>query len=143
MLHVLAREIKNHFFLKHQNIIDLYGMFEDGDCVYLVIEYCTNGDLFHYLKKIRRSGDELSQEEVISLIKQISMGIHGMHNEYVMHRDLKPENIFLTLVKFRFIQGNVVKIGDLGCSVCYSDSQLRNTQCGTPLYLAPELIGKG
>lgn len=56
-----------------------------------------------------------------------------MHKDDLMHRDIKPENVFLTM-------GNVVKLGDFGWSVYFGDHGLRNTQCGTPLYLAPELV---
>lgn len=75
MVHVLIREIKIHFYLKHSNIVDMYGMFEDGPHIYLIVEYCTNGDLFHYLKKKRRSGHELTSKETASLIRQLSLAV--------------------------------------------------------------------
>ena len=59
-----------------------------------------------------------------------------MHVDYLMHRDIKPENIFLSFVIMNFMQGNV-KLGDFGWSVYNNNKSLRDTKCGTPLYLAP------
>ena len=84
----------------------------------------------------------MSLEETTEILRQLCAGIQAMHSDYLMHRDIKPENIFLTLVNFYLTQGDQIKLGDFGWSVFYGNHEMRNTQCGTPLYLAPQLVGQ-
>lgn len=63
-----------------------------------------------------------------------------MHTNFIIHRDIKPENMILTYVIIPSMQSDTIKICDFGWSVYNPGKELRSTFCGTPLYLAPELI---
>ena len=64
------REIKVHSHLNHPNIIDLYGVFEDRDSIYLVQEFCTNGDLHKMLRHRRKCSQDLELQEVATIIRE-------------------------------------------------------------------------
>lgn len=77
------------------------------DRVYIVLEYCSLGELSQYVE----SGT-LSPEEVVSVFRQILSGLEYVHEQGYMHRDLKPENVFIA-------EGFVAKIGDCGLGKKY------------------------
>lgn len=70
--------------------------------------------------------------------REVTRGIAYMHTQNMLHRDIKLENIVFTHVISRIIQG-MAKICDFGWAV-YEPQELRSTLCGTPLYLAPEIL---
>ena len=108
----------------------MYGMFSENNNFYLLLEPCLDGHLLHELKKKRRFGEE----EGADIIREVLEGVDLMHRSDVIHRDLKPENIVR--------HEGVSKISDFGWAV-HSPDNLRETFCGTPLYMSPELlIGK-
>ena len=86
--------------MRHKNILEFYGVFDDQENIYLICEYCTNSDLNHLLRNRRRNCDDLSLPEISSFLRQICQAIEYMHSSYLMHRDIKPENILLSMVSF-------------------------------------------
>ena len=80
--------------MAHRNIAPLYGYFQDEKNVYLLVEYCTGGQLLELLRKNRR----MEEPEVSRIIKQIIEGIDYIHKELIIHRDIKPENILFNFV---------------------------------------------
>lgn len=88
----IRNEVTIHFQLRHPNILELYHFFEDKDRVYLVMELCSNGELFHFLK--RRKGP-LSEKEAQVFFKEIVVGVNYLHEHGIIHRDLKLSNILL------------------------------------------------
>lgn len=96
----------------------------------MIMELAQDGTLFNQIK--RKS--KLSEEEVSQYMDQISSAIAYLHDltPPVLHRDLKPENILLSK--------NDVKICDFGWSNTDNQDEIRNTFCGTPDYLSPEMI---
>lgn len=72
----------------------MYGMFDDWENIYLILEYCSGGHLYGLI----RQNSRLEEEKTSQIVRGISQGIEYIHREMVIHRDLKPENIFLNFV---------------------------------------------
>jgi len=115
--------------MKHINVIRLYEIFESPQNIYIVMEYAANGDLLEYVKK----KGKLAESEVRKLFKGIVYGLAHIHCRNVIHRDIKLDNIFLD-------NENNPKIGDFGVSRQITKFEEMDEQCGTPAYLAPEII---
>jgi serine/threonine-protein kinase ULK/ATG1 len=112
--------------LNHPNIMHLYEFMETAHNYYLVIQFCNNGDLESYLKKMGK----LSEEEAVYFLMQIMNGFQVLHKNKIMHRDVKLANIFL--------QDDKVVIGDFGFAKQGVD--VTRTKLGTPITMAPELL---
>ncbi|CAM1507262.1 Fc.00g069030.m01.CDS01 [Cosmosporella sp. VM-42] len=130
-------ELQIHSKMKQKNIVHFFRAFSFEKCTYLVLEVCPNGSLMDMVK--RRKG--VTEPEVRFYSVQIAGAIKYMHNKGIIHRDLKMGNIFLDA------QMNA-KIGDFGLAallVTGRDMQTirRTTLCGTPNYIAPEILEKG
>ncbi|RDA87999.1 hypothetical protein CP532_3401 [Ophiocordyceps camponoti-leonardi (nom. inval.)] len=130
-------ELQIHSKMKHNNIVKFLRAFSFESCTYLVLELCNNGSLMDMVK--RRKG--LTEPEVRFYSIQVAGAIKYMHAKGIIHRDLKMGNIFLDS------QMNA-KIGDFGLAallVTGRDMQTirRTTLCGTPNYIAPEILEKG
>ncbi|KJZ77894.1 hypothetical protein HIM_02531 [Hirsutella minnesotensis 3608] len=130
-------ELQIHSKMKHKNVVQFFRAFSFDSCTYLVLELCNNGSLMDMVK--RRKG--LTEPEVRFYSVQVAGAIKYMHGKGIIHRDLKMGNIFLDA------QMNA-KIGDFGLAallVTGRDMQTirRTTLCGTPNYIAPEILEKG
>ncbi|KAI8966057.1 kinase-like protein [Daldinia sp. FL1419] len=130
-------ELQIHSKMKHRNIVQFLRAFSFENCTYLVLELCPNGSLMEMVK--RRKG--LTEPEVRFYSIQIAGAIKYMHAKGIIHRDLKMGNIFLD-------KDMNAKIGDFGLAallVTGRDMQTirRTTLCGTPNYIAPEILEKG
>ncbi|KAG8127203.1 hypothetical protein E2320_022180, partial [Naja naja] len=125
-------EIELHSQLQHRNVVGFHRHFADQENIYLVLEYCSRKSLAHILK-VRGM---LTEPEVRFYLKQITSGLQYLHQQGIIHRDLKLSNVFIT----KHMQ---VKIGDLGLATREEQaSWRRGVVCGTPNYLAPEVIAK-
>ncbi|KAL0000299.1 hypothetical protein SO802_019901 [Lithocarpus litseifolius] len=126
------REIEILRLLSHPHIIRLYEVIDTPKEIYLVMEYANKGDLLKYIlgKGI------LQEEEARKIFQQIISGVEHCHENNVVHRDLKPDNLLLDSERN-------VKITDFGLSNIMSDGQGLNTRCGSPDYVAPEVISGG
>jgi serine/threonine protein kinase len=129
----ITREIKIMKELKHPNIIRLYDIIYDRDFdnVHLILEYAPNGNLSDYLKK----KGPISEAYAKVYMKQLSSGLHYLlsRSEPIVHRDLKPQNILM-------FGDYGIKLTDFGFARNFQVDDLFNTLCGTPLYMAPELL---
>lgn len=113
------------------NIVQLYEVYEEEVDCYLVMELMRGGELFQRIL----SKPEFSEREARECVKGMLLGLEYMHERRVAHRDLKPENLLL-----EDHHGNVVKLADFGFAKrCKAHNGLR-TLCGTPGYLAPEIL---
>jgi len=74
----------------NENIIKLYDIKKTSNNIYLVLEYCNNGDLSDYLKK---HGGRLPEADAVNILKQIFGAFHTLRAENIMHRDFKPSNV--------------------------------------------------
>eukprot|EP01080_Neovahlkampfia_damariscottae_P010186 gene10186-2605_t len=126
----LTSEIKIHKSLKHKNIVEFKSFFEDSHFVYITLEICHCNSMMELMKNKRR----LSNDESKFFILQLLEGVDFMHKQNVIHRDLKLGNIFLT-------NQMEIKIGDFGlASKLDFTGQRKKTLCGTPNYIAPEIL---
>lgn len=117
----------------HRNIIQLLEMFENPTHLFIVLEYASQGDLYNFVKNKGKLGEELAKK----IFVQIVAGIKYCHQNQILHRDIKLDNILLD-------HNFVVKICDFGVSRFVEEGQVIKEQCGTPVYVAPEVItGKG
>ena len=116
--------------LNHPNITKILEMFENDKYFLIIMEYINGGNLFDFVKKRRK----LSEKTAKFLFRQIILGIQHMHNKNIVHRDIKLENILIDL-------NNNIKICDFGISLILNSlSDILYDQCGTPMYMAPEIL---
>lgn len=129
--------------MRHPNIVQFHRAFTFKENTYVILELCPNGSVMDMMKK--RKG--LTLPEVRRYTVQICGAIKYMHARNVIHRDLKMGNLFLD-------QGMNIKLGDFGLAailatkaeykgVYNSSVARRTTVCGTPNYIAPEILKKG
>ncbi|XP_030274296.1 serine/threonine-protein kinase ULK1a isoform X3 [Sparus aurata] len=135
---LLGKEIKILKELKHENIVRLLDYQEIGGCVYLVMEYCNGGDLAEYL----HSKGTLSEDTIHIFLQQISQAMKILQSKGILHRDLKPQNILLCHPEGRRSSpiNTCIKIADFGFARHLQTNTMAATLCGSPMYMAPEVI---
>ncbi|CAG8623209.1 7565_t:CDS:2, partial [Paraglomus brasilianum] len=124
----LKREIDIQSQLRHPNILRLYGYFHDKWRIYLILEYASRGVLMSHIQKYGR----FPEMKAAKTIAQVTSALEYLHERQLIHRDLKPENILIDHT------GNL-KLADFGWSV-HAPEDRRRTVCGTPDYIAPEIV---
>eukprot|EP00742_Colponemidia_sp_Colp-10_P002286 GILJ01002440.1.p1 GENE.GILJ01002440.1~~GILJ01002440.1.p1 ORF type:complete len:691 (+),score=87.38 GILJ01002440.1:103-2175(+) len=129
----VRREIKLLEKLNHHNIIRQFEAVDTAKHVNLVLEYAGGGSLHSYLKQ--RSDRRLDENEARRIFRQVVSGLSYCHNKNVTHRDIKLENLLLD------DQGSI-KIIDFGFSTCTPPNKRLKIFCGTPSYMAPEIVGR-
>lgn len=128
----MSQEIAIHRELKHIHVVQFYSFFEDSDNVYILLELCRRRSLME-LHKRRKA---VTEPEARYFMRQIALGVKYLHDSKIIHRDLKLGNLFLS-------DDMDVKIGDLGLATRVDyDGERKRTLCGTPNYIAPEVICK-
>uniref|UniRef100_A0A8D0SCF1 Serine/threonine-protein kinase PLK n=1 Tax=Sus scrofa TaxID=9823 RepID=A0A8D0SCF1_PIG len=128
----MSMEISIHRSLAHQHVVGFHGFFEDNDFVFVVLELCRRRSLLE-LHKRRKA---LTEPEARYYLRQIVLGCQYLHRNRVIHRDLKLGNLFLN-------EDLEVKIGDFGLATKVEyDGERKKTLCGTPNYIAPEVLSK-
>lgn len=121
--------------IDHPNIVKLYEVYDEKSKFYMVMELMTGGELFDRIVE----KEHYSEKEASDTIRPIVDAIRYCHSMGIAHRDLKPENLLYTSPD----PGATIKISDFGLAKVISNS-LMTTACGTPGYVAPEIIlGKG
>jgi len=122
-----TEELRFHEALgQHPHIVNLYGSFETETHLFIVLEFCSMGDLY---EAIRMSKGPLETEHVRDFMLQLISAVEHMHSRGVYHRDIKPENIFLTP------EGDM-KLGDFGLAT--TDEWSEEVSVGSDRYMAPE-----
>ncbi|XP_020834297.1 serine/threonine-protein kinase PLK1 [Phascolarctos cinereus] len=128
----MSMEINIHKSLVHQHVVGFHGFFEDSDFVFVVLELCRRRSLLE-LHKRRKA---VTEPEARYYLRQIVLGCQYLHENKVIHRDLKLGNLFLN-------DDMEVKIGDFGLATRVEyDGERKRTLCGTPNYIAPEVLSK-
>ena len=123
--------------LDHPNIIKLYDVYEDEKYFFLITELCTGGDLLDY---IRESGGGLTETQARQFLVPIVDALNYCHSLGIVHRDIKLENLLITQKK-GFSQ-KIVKVSDFGFARFILEDRQASTVCGTPGYLAPEILNR-
>jgi len=115
--------------ISHPFITNKLGAMVTPGCIILVMEYCSGGDLFDVLHKRKPNAFDHSNAQILS--SQILLALEYLHNLTIVHRDLKLENVLLA-------EDGALKVTDFGFAKRITSRSW--TLCGTPEYLAPELI---
>ena len=127
------REVEVMYKIHHPNVVKLFGHFEDNNYCYFIMEYISKGNMFGLIPQDKKK--RISSQVVASLMKDIISAVYFLHNMNppIIHRDIKPENVLLT-------EKLTAKLTDFGWSNYIQEDEKRTTVCGTPIYLAPEII---
>ncbi|XP_042427436.1 serine/threonine-protein kinase ATG1c-like isoform X1 [Zingiber officinale] len=118
--------------INHPNIIALYDFIQTSGRIYLVLEYCKDGDLSVYIQNHGRVPEIIAKH----FMQQLASGLQVLRDNNVIHRDLKPQNLLLSTHGGNF----VLKIADFGFARSLAPRGLAETLCGSPLYMAPEVM---
>lgn len=130
-LDVISEEInvmKNIKEEPHFNIVKCYDVFREQRQVCIMMEYCDGGNLRTILRK------PIKEKYVRYYFRQLTSGLRYLYNKGIMHRDIKPKNILLTNNR------RYLKIADFGLAKSVTKNTLCETMCGSPLYMAPEIV---
>ena len=119
--------------LCHPSVTKILETFETDQYYLIIMEYISGGNLQSFIKKRRKLGEKTSK----ILFRQIIQALKYIHSKNIVHRDIKLENILLDL-------NNIIKICDFGVGKLIKPGAILRDQCGTPVYMAPEIIkGEG
>jgi len=127
------REIEIMYKIHQSNIVRLFNHFEDNEYCYFVMEYIENGNLFD--QPSWKNNHCFTSFDVAKIIKDVICAVYYLHHMEppIIHRDIKPENVLID-------KNGVAKLTDFGWSNYVDSKEIRRTYCGTPVYLAPEMI---
>ncbi|XP_054720219.1 serine/threonine-protein kinase ULK3-like [Uloborus diversus] len=119
--------------IKHNHIVELKDFQWDDKCIYLILEYCSGGDLSHFIRSKKRLPEPLVQR----FLQQLAKALQFLRSQNIAHMDLKPQNILLSSVS-----NPVLKLGDFGLAQYLNPDSEATSMRGSPLYMAPEILLK-
>ena len=127
------REIEIMYRVHHPNVVKLFGHFEDNKYCYFIMEYIPGGNVYNLVPK--NGIKTVPTKTIVSIMKDVISAVYFLHHMTppIIHRDIKPENVVLD-------QNMRAKLTDFGWSNYMQGDMKRTTVCGTPVYLAPEII---
>eukprot|EP00931_Biecheleriopsis_adriatica_P119794 TRINITY_DN94988_c0_g1_i1.p1 TRINITY_DN94988_c0_g1~~TRINITY_DN94988_c0_g1_i1.p1 ORF type:complete len:634 (+),score=139.75 TRINITY_DN94988_c0_g1_i1:112-1902(+) len=120
--------------LKHTNIVRFWDVYEDIHFLYVVMDLCKGGEVFSKILELKR----FTEANAGTLGAQMLSAIEYIHDHNIMHRDLKAENFLLSDNS----PTSVVKMIDFGMAAKFEHGKFFKEICGSPHYLAPELVGQ-
>ncbi|KAL6138980.1 hypothetical protein ACLB2K_064258 [Fragaria x ananassa] len=133
MIDQIKREISVMRLIRHPNVVELYEVMASKTKIYFVMEYVKGGELFDKVSK-----GKLKEDVARKYFQQLVSAVDYCHSRGVYHRDLKPENLLLD-------ENGNLKVSDFGLSALGESKRqdgLLHTTCGTPAYVAPEVINR-
>lgn len=166
----LEIEIKILRNLKNPHIVSLLDCVKTETYFHLIMDYCSLGDLSFFIKKKNQLADchpviktllekypspegsnGLNEVLVINFVKQLSTALKFLRSQNLIHRDIKPQNLLLCIpchTKEEFIENNysgfwelpILKVADFGFARYLPSTSMAETLCGSPLYMAPEIL---
>ncbi|CAG9102216.1 unnamed protein product [Plutella xylostella] len=128
----IMNEINIMKALRHPCIISTEEVYDSPDTVYIILELMQGGELFERITKHGHLTERLTR----FMLRQMVLAVRYLHSKGITHRDLKPENVLLEGKE----EETLVKITDFGLSKFVGEDSFMKTMCGTPLYLAPEVL---
>eukprot|EP00803_Ostreobium_quekettii_P008930 evm.model.scf_1271.1 EVM.evm.TU.scf_1271.1 scf_1271:4023-7984(-) len=117
---------------RHENIVNFYGIHKESNRIFIVLEHCSGGDLSAYIRRVGRVSEAFARR----VLSQVAAGLQELRRHNVVHRDLKPQNLLLS----DQTPDAVLKIADFGFARNLQPQGLAETLCGSPLYMAPEIL---
>ena len=126
-INYIEKEIEIMKKLNHINIIKLYDTIYTDKYIFLILELCDS-DLYTFMNRT-----DLSENQIKLIIRQITEALKYIMNNNIVHRDLKPHNILIN-------KDLTIKLCDFGFAKEFKDTLMSNTICGSPLYMAPEIL---
>ncbi|VAI55692.1 unnamed protein product [Triticum turgidum subsp. durum] len=129
----IKREISIMGLVRHPNVLKLFEVMASKSKIYFVLEYAKGGELFNKITK-----GKLSEDAARRYFHQLISAVDYCHSRGVYHRDLKPENLLLD-------ENENLKVSDFGLSALAESTRqdgLLHTTCGTPAYVAPEVLSR-
>ncbi|XP_010275777.1 PREDICTED: CBL-interacting serine/threonine-protein kinase 25-like [Nelumbo nucifera] len=133
LMEQITREISVMRLVRHPNVVELKEVMATKSKILFIMEYVRGGELF---AKVYRG--KLKEDAARKYFQQLISAVDFCHSRGVSHRDLKPENLLLD-------ENGNLKISDFGLSALPEqllNDGLLHTQCGTPAYVAPEILRK-
>ncbi|KAJ2689401.1 Serine/threonine-protein kinase [Coemansia spiralis] len=154
LLENLETEINILRTVKHESIVELIDCLKSRNHIHLVMEYCSLGDLAGYMRKrkehsaLRNEYGGLSMHIVRSFVSQLGSAMLFLRSRDVIHRDIKTQNILLQPPNDNYVLGESeargevpwIKVADFGFARNLPSTALAETLCGSPLYMAPEIL---
>ena len=132
----LINEINIVKTLDHPNIMKVFEYYNNDNCLFIISELLSGGELFDKIKE-----NKFLKEEVCAyLMKQIFSAVDFCHEKKIIHRDLKPENVLIESEEEARKEFFTVKLIDFGTSDKMKKGQKFDLQVGTPYYTAPEVL---
>ncbi|KAH3765454.1 kinase family protein [Pelomyxa schiedti] len=132
----LLQEIEVMKQVRDPNVVSLYDSRYDRrqEILFVVIEFCNSKDFAAYL---RARSAPLPEAECLYFLRQFAAGLKALHAANIIHRDLKPANLLI----HKDTNGLTLKIADFGFArVLATENSMSQTICGSPLYMAPEVL---
>lgn len=133
LIEQIKREISVMRLIRHPHVVELYEVMATKTKIYFVMEYVKGGELFNMVAK-----GKLMEDTARRYFQQLISAVDYCHSRGVSHRDLKPENLLLD-------ENGILKVSDFGLSALAESKHqdgLLHTTCGTPAYVAPEVISR-
>jgi serine/threonine protein kinase len=122
--------LEKHILLcvEHPFLVNMEFVFQKESRIYFLMEFVLGGELFKHLTDVRRFDEERGK----FYGAQVALALGYLHSSKILYRDLKPENILMS-------EDGFIKLADFGLAKLLGD-EVANSFCGTPEYLAPEMI---
>lgn len=134
----LEKEVNILKSLRHKNVVRFYDSYDEGDTMYVVMEYVSGGELF---TRIVSDDEVFLEKDVARIVRTLAEALKHCKDHGVIHRDIKPQNLLLTDT-----EGRELKLADFNLSIQLDPEavnfSLMQTMCGTPNYVAPEILSQ-
>ncbi|XP_037960574.1 ovarian-specific serine/threonine-protein kinase Lok [Teleopsis dalmanni] len=131
----VLNEVKIVKDLAHPCVIKMHDIIDKPDSVYMVLELMKGGDLLNRIINKKRLSEKISK----LFFFQMCSAVKYLHHKGITHRDLKPDNVLLDGMD----DETLLKVSDFGLSKFVQNDSIMKTLCGTPLYVAPEILSTG
>ncbi|KAJ1984251.1 Serine/threonine-protein kinase [Dimargaris verticillata] len=139
----------------HPNVVSLLDCLKSRNHIHLVVEYCAVGDLSVYIKRrkelpaLKGEAGGLKEPIVRHFLNQLALALNFLQASDIIHRDIKPQNLLLAPPSDEYTLGSSeslgvypnLKVADFGFARSLPSQDLAETLCGSPLYMAPEILG--
>lgn len=136
MAEFVTREIEIMKALRCEHVVKMFRTYDQPEVGQIIeLEYMPDGDLFDYMK----TNKVLDEYNCASVVFCLASALAYMHSQNIVHRDVKPENLLVYMDENQLCN---VKVTDFGLATRIGKGQVLFTVCGTPTYVAPEIIAK-